>query len=145
MDEHAGYKPALEEHMRSTIGQLLRYGIVGGIINGSAFLVYLAITAAGIDPKLVMTLLYATGFALSFIFNRRWTFRQRAEAPGAVVRYTATYAIVYVFNLGALYVFSDLLGLPHQGVMFALIIINVCVIFALQKFWVFQGKEENLC
>lgn len=112
-------------------------------MNGAAFLVYLALTAAGMAPKLVMTLLYATGVAASFIFNRGWTFRHGGAVQRPMARYIATYAIGYVFNLAALFGFSDLLGLPHQGVMFVLVFVTACIIFALQKFWVFQGKEES--
>jgi len=129
--------------MKNTLGQLMRYGAVGALMNGAGFLVYLAMTSAGMSPRLAMTLLYALGVAVTFAFNRRWTFRHGGAVPGSMARYIATYAIGYVFNLAALYGFSDLAGLPHQGVMFALIFVVAAIVFALQKFWVFHGREES--
>ncbi len=127
--------------MKNTLGQLMRYGTVGALMNGAAYLMYLTLTVAGMAPKLAMTLLYALGVASSFIFNRGWTFGHGGAVPGAMVRYIATYAIGYVFNLAALYVFSDRLGLPHQGVMLALIFVTAGIIFTLQKFWVFPAGD----
>ncbi|MBS0543123.1 MAG: GtrA family protein, partial [Proteobacteria bacterium] len=60
--------------MRATLGQLIRYGIVGFASNAVGYLLYLAITAAGMEHKLAMTLLYAVGVAQTFVFNKRWSF-----------------------------------------------------------------------
>lgn len=55
---HMGLARRAQARMKATIGQLMRYGTIGVLMNGAGFLVYLAMTSAGVEPKLAMTLLY---------------------------------------------------------------------------------------
>ncbi len=56
--------------------QFIRYAVVGLISNVSLYLVYLALTSAGMGHKIAMTLLYVVGVSLTFLLNRNWSFRQ---------------------------------------------------------------------
>ena len=60
--------------MRRTLGQLLRYGLVGIASNALAYVSYLALTGAGMGHLSAMTLVYALATLLTFLFNRRWSF-----------------------------------------------------------------------
>ena len=53
--------------MKIIFGQLLRYGIVGVITNGSEYLVYLILTKLGLGHKTKITLLYGVSIVLTFI------------------------------------------------------------------------------
>lgn len=127
--------------MRTTLGQLARYGTVGLLSNAVGYLLYLAITAAGLEPKLAMTLLYAVGVAQSFVFNKRWSFRHGGSHGPAFVRYCTAYALGYVANLLGLMVLVDVLGFAHQLVQGAMVLAVAAMLFLLQKFWVFRGAE----
>ena len=124
--------------MRATLGQLIRYGVVGLASNALGYVLYLAITSAGVEHKLAMTLLYAVGVAQSFMFNKRWSFRHGGAHGPAFVRYCIAYAIGYVINLVALIVLVDKGGYPHQVVQGVMILIMAALLFLLQKFWVFR-------
>ncbi len=126
--------------MRSTLGQLIRYGIVGIVSNALAYLLYLAITAVGIEHKIAMTLVYAMAVAQTFIFNKRWTFHHSGTHKIAFVRYCVSYALGYVVNLLVLYVLVDRLGYAHQIVQGIMIIGLAAMLFLLQKFWVFRAN-----
>jgi putative flippase GtrA len=121
--------------------QFLRYAMIGLVSNAILYGAYLLLTSHGIGHKTAMTILYAVGVLQTFIFNRRWTFRHRGEIAGSMTRYIATYAFGYVGSAAAMYLFVDLIGLPHQAVMFVLIFATACCIFLLQKFWVFPAKN----
>lgn len=125
--------------MRSTFSQLLRYGIVGVLSNAVGYLIYLALTTAGMEHKLTMTLLYVVGVAQTFIFNKRWTFRHDGMRRAAFVRYCISYALGYVVNLLALYMLVDYLGYTHQIVQGVMIVALAAMLFLLQKFWVFRS------
>lgn len=125
--------------MKTTIGQLIRYGIVGVASNAVGYLLYLGITAAGMEHKLAMTLLYAMGVAQTFIFNKRWSFGHGGAHGPAFLRYCLAYSIGYLLNLAALFVLVDKLGYPHQIVQGAMILTLAVMLFLLQKFWVFRS------
>lgn len=125
--------------MKTTLGQLFRYGIVGVLSNAVGYLLYIGITAAGMEHKLAMTLLYVVGVAQTFIFNKRWSFKHRGTHWPALVRYGASYALGYLINLLALLVLVDQLGYPHQIVQGVMILSLAVLLFLLQKFWVFRS------
>lgn len=130
--------------MKTTLGQLIRYGIVGVASNAVGYLLYLAITAAGMDHKLAMTLLYAVGVAQTFIFNKRWAFRSDDSTGSALVRYIVVYALGYLINYSVLFLLVDRAGMPHQLIMAALIVLMVMYFFLAQKFWVFRKRSDAI-
>jgi putative flippase GtrA len=125
----------------NTHRQFLHYAIVGLISNAILYGAYLLLTSHGIGHKTAMTIIYCVGVLQTFVLNRSWTFRHRGEVAGSMARYIATYFFGYVSTAVAMYLFVDLIGLPHQTVMLALIVIVACGIFLLQKFWVFPAKN----
>jgi putative flippase GtrA len=122
---------------------LVRYGIVGLLSNAVGFLLYLGITAAGMEPKLAMTVLYAVGVAQTFFFNKRWSFRHGGTHGPAFVRYCLSYVLGYLINLVALFIFVDQLGYPHQIVQGVLVLSLAVMLFLLQKFWVFRSTSTQ--
>lgn len=128
--------------MSTTFGQLIRYGIVGVLSNAVGYLLYLLITAAGLEHKLAMTLLYAVGVAQTFFFNKRWSFRHGGAYGSAFVRYCLSYALGYMINLLALVVFVDWLDHPHQIVQGIVVLALAVMLFLLQKFWVFHSNTN---
>lgn len=124
--------------MGTTISsQFTRYAIVGLVSNFVLYMLYLALTSLSMGHKSAMTLLYAVGVAQTFLFNKRWSFRHRANVAGAFTRYATAYAAGYVLNLFALWLFVDRLGIPHQIVQGIMIVTLAFFLFLAQKFWVF--------
>lgn len=124
----------------AALGQFLRYGLVGLASNAALYLGYLALTAAGMEVKLAMTLLYALGVAQTFFFNKRWSFRHGGAHSTAFMRYCMSYGLGYVINFSALLVLVDRLGYPHQVVQGVLVLLLALMLFLLQKFWVFPAN-----
>ena len=122
--------------------QLLRYTIVGLGSNVALYAGYLLATSLGMGPKMAMTLLYATGILVTFLFNRHWTFRDRGNAQGALIRYIIIYGLGYLVNFTGLYLFVDQIGYPHQIVQGILIILVAMLLFLLQRFWVFTNQQK---
>jgi len=123
--------------------QLSRYVIVGLASNLIIYLAYLLLTASGVGHKTAMTFLYLIGILQTFFFNKRWSFQYSGAAAPALWRYFTTYAFGYVFNLAALILLVDVLGLPHQIVQGVMIIVIAVSIFLLQKYWVFPESTNS--
>ena len=119
--------------------QFLRFVVVGLLSNVLLYLGYLGLTLAGIEPKLAMTLLYITGVAVTFHFQRRWTFRDWGNRNQAFSRYCTSYTLGYVINLIALFVFVNRLGYPHEIVQGSMLLILALAQFLVQKFWIFRS------
>ncbi len=118
--------------------QALRFAVVGLASNTVLYLLYLGMAAAGMGPKLAMSLAYGMGVAQTFLFNKRWTFNHTGRFDAALLRYITLYAGGYLCNLLALAWFVDKLGYPHQIVQGIMILTLAGSFFILQKLWVFR-------
>jgi len=121
--------------------QAFRFAVVGLASNAVLYLLYLGMTAAGLGPKLAMSLVYGIGVAQTFLFNKRWTFNHSGRHDTALLRYIAVYAGGYLANLLVLAWLVDGLGYPHQIVQGVMILLLAGCFFVLQKIWVFKVSE----
>ena len=124
----------------ATVHEFAKYATVGVISNAALFLLYLLLVRTGMGPKTAATLAYAIGVLQTFVFNRRWSFRDRGAVGPALVRYIAIYAFGYLFNMAVLVVFVDHAGFPHEWVQGCTILALAVMLFVLQKLWVFRDK-----
>ena len=118
--------------------QFRRYAVVGLGSNLLLYLTYILITQRGVGHKIAMTLLYAVGVSLTFVFNRNWTFSHQGHVTKSFIAYLLTYALGYVLNLVALYVLVDKFGFRHQWIQGFMIVILAILLFTLQKYFVFR-------
>jgi putative flippase GtrA len=121
--------------------QLLSYGLIGVLSNGLLYACYLGLTALGVSPSLAMTVCYVGGIALSYVLNGRLTFRHGARFDASLLRFILAYVAGYGFNLAGLRLGVEVMGWPHQGVQFVLILLTAALLFVLQKFWVFPSSS----
>lgn len=122
--------------------QFIRFGLVGIAQNGAGYCLYFLLTWLGAEPKLVVAVCYPLGTLLSYLGNKKFTFRHMADNTGALFRYVLTYAGGYFINLTGLYIFVDILGYPHPWVQFGIIVFLAGWFFLLLKFFVFPNKIE---
>jgi len=121
-----------------TLGQLLRYGIVGFLTNLAGYLIYLLITWIWLEPKVAVTLLYPIGALMGFFGHARYAFYFEGHMAKGLLRYFLAHFVGYFLNIFLLYVFSDKLMIPHQIVQAVAIVIVAGVLFLLFKFFVFR-------
>ena len=126
----------------STLAQLLRFGVVGVAVNLALYAVYLALVSAGLGVKTAMSVVYASGVVLSYLLNRRWSFRRHAGPRDDVRRHVVVCMAGYLLNLGALSVFVDVLGLAHPFVQAVMVFVVAALTFGLQKVWVFRAPHR---
>lgn len=123
--------------------QFIRFAVVGLLSNAALFVLYLVLTRAGLTPAVAMSLAYAVGVLQTFALNRTWTFSYAGGSAAPFVRYLAAYGVGYLVNLLLLRVFVDQLGLAHQAVQGAAILLVAALVFVLQKHWVFRAAPQQ--
>jgi len=121
-----------------TSRQFLRYAAVGLASNLTLYSLYLVLTGTIFEPKSAMTITYAFGVLMTFLFNRRWTFNHQGSEGHSLLRYVIAYAFGYVLNVSALLLFVDYLKFRHEIVQGCMIILLAILLFLLQKYWVFR-------
>jgi putative flippase GtrA len=121
----------------STAIEILRFGVVGLGSNVLLYLLYLAATAVGVEPKVAVSLIYLVGVLQTYVLNKRWTFQYEGHVRRTAVRYWVAYAVSYAANMALLIIFVDIAGFDHRVVQGVLIAIIGLVLFGLQKYWVF--------
>jgi putative flippase GtrA len=132
-----------EQIQTRTMGELIRFGVVGVAHNLLGYLVYLLITWLGTDPKVAVAILYPVGTAISFFANRHWTFNHQGEVTSSMARFVSMHVTGYALNLIIIYVGVDVLLFPHQLVqLFAMGFLAV-LFFLLSKFFVFKSEEKQ--
>lgn len=110
-------------------------------VNLVLYAVYLALVSAQMGPKAAMSVVYAAGSGLGYGLHRRWSFGRRDARRRDVLPYLAVNLAGYVLNLGALALFVDGLGLPHQAVQAVMVFAVASLVFVLQKYWVFRAPN----
>lgn len=121
--------------------ELIRYGIVGIATNAVIYVLYLALTALGMGPKVAMSLLYMVGVLQTFVFNKAWTFRYAGPGRLAFWRHVILYVVGYLIQLLLLILMVDALSWRHQCVMAGLVVLMAAFFFIGQKFWVFRRSS----
>lgn len=132
MTGFAGRKPLLR--------QLFRYGVAGILTNLFGYLVYLLITFLGVDPKVVVSVIYPLSAVTGFFAHFRYSFSYRKGYAGAAVRYSIAHCIGFGVNLAMLYVLSDKLKFPHQAVQAAAIFVVAGILFLIFRYFVFPSS-----
>ena len=121
--------------------QAVRYGIAGVLNNLFGYAAYLLMTYFGIDPKVAVTFVYPLTVTTGYFAHFRYSFSSRRAHGSAMSRYLVAHCSGYAVNLAMLHVFSDRMGLPHQAVQAAAIIVVAGMLFVLFRVFVFAPER----
>ena len=129
---------------RHTIFQFIRYVFTGLVLNLLGYLIYLAVTWYGMEPKMALTVFYPLGVLYSYFAHKRFSFQHSSGTRNyrLLVRYITVYAVGYMINLSLLSLFSDRLGYPHHWVQGAAIFIVAWYLFVALKLFVFRKAVD---
>lgn len=130
-----------QDARRLALRQAIRFGVVGLSSNAVLYCLYLVLTSFGIDPKVVMTILFAIGLLQTFAFNKNWSFSHEGHVRQTFTRYMVAYGSAYFINLLTLIILVDKFHYPHQIIQGVMIFALAAYLFLIQKFWVFRPKK----
>ncbi len=124
--------------------QLAKFSFVGLCSNVLGYGAYLLLVANGMDPKIALTLLYSIGVLVSYLGNKRLTFRNTGNFLSSGARYLAVYFMGYLLNLFLLFWFVDRLGFPSQVVQAMAILLVAIALFAMLRIFVFRSSSSSI-
>ena len=130
--------------MHMVRAQFVRYVLVGLGLNAGLYAMYLLLTWRIMGSEAAMTITLSVGTLLSFLANRRLTFRHRGDRLAALRRFLACYAIIYLLDFIALWVFAGQMGIPHQIVQGCAILVLPLLAFMMQRYWVFPASAGTV-
>lgn len=122
--------------------QVIRYGVVGVLNNLLGYLIYLLITLFGVDPKIVVTILYPVGAVTAYFGHSKYSFTYQGKNTHALLRYCIAHLVGYGVNLLMLFILSDKLKFPHQAVQALAIFVVAGILFLMFKYFVFPKTES---
>ena len=128
--------------LTATLGQVVRYGVVGVLNNLLGYLIYLLVTWLWLDPKMAVTLMYPIGAVTAYFVHARYSFAYIGRTSHGIARYTIAHLIGYGANIGMLYLFSDRLGYPHQMVQAVAIVAVAGILYILFRYFVFPQRHH---
>lgn len=115
---------------------MVRFGIVGVVVNLVFYGVYLAMLELQVAPLWAMSIVYACAVMLSFLLHGHWTFGEQVQrrrfGPFCVV-----YLAGYVLNGFGLWLMIGG-GVSPQFAQAIMVFVVAAISLVLQKFWVFR-------
>ena len=122
----------LEPKRKKQIGEIVRFGIVGGVATLIQYGVYLLMLYA-VSPTLSNTIGYAVSFLFNFVASTRYTFKVKTNA-----RHGAGFALSHLINYGLQIVMLHLfmaLGFSEKLAPVPMFCVCVPINFLLVRFF----------
>lgn len=132
----------MDDARREKLGEVIRFGIVGGLATVLQYVIYLAMMALNhFIPRMgdhslattANTIAYIVSFIFNFIASTRYTFKVKANAKRGA-GFTLSHVVNYTMQTVCLNLFVGL-GLAKQWAMIPTLCICIPVNFLLVRFF----------
>jgi putative flippase GtrA len=123
-----------------TLGQLVRFGIVGVLSTVVYAAVYYPLGTYFIPPVLASVAGFFVAVAFGYVFHSRWSFKGH-EAQGGVAtqsKFFIVQSIGMVMNAGFTWILTDLLHQPTWVPLIPVCLVTPPVTFLLNRYLVFK-------
>jgi putative flippase GtrA len=126
-----------------TLGQVLKYGVVGaGNTLLTAGVIWLMMRC-GIGDVLANGIGYAAGMLNSFVWNRQWTFRSKESWLASGLRFFAVFLLSYALQLGVFLLLRRYLSIdPYCNQLLAMTVYTLAN-FLLNKYVTFKSYPKS--
>ena len=130
----------LNKDQRALVGQVLRYGITGGIVTTFGVAAYLVAVGWGQMAPLVSNIIaYLVSMALGYFMHARFSFRETSGHASAKQgsKFFITSGISCALNSFFVWLFTDVMAWNDQSPVIAMIFITPAICFVIYRKWVF--------
>ncbi|MBU0520897.1 MAG: GtrA family protein [Gammaproteobacteria bacterium] len=121
--------------------QLVRYYLVGALVNAGGYVAFLVLLHAGMEPKLAASVLYVIGALVSFGLNRKLVFDSAVQIRTSLIRLFIMLLAGYVLNMLMLYVFVDLYTAPAWLIQIISVVLISVLFYLANKFYVHESDN----
>jgi putative flippase GtrA len=119
--------------------------VIGATNNVVSYILFAVLVhLGGMDPVAAVTITYALGMIISFLGNRRLTFRHTGHVGRTIAKFVAVNAVGYAVNVAILRLFVHGLGLSPLIVQLFAIVVVASITFFSMRLWVFRDTDEAL-
>jgi putative flippase GtrA len=130
------------ERARSSevLGQLIRFGLVGGFVTALGAGAYLAAALSGVAPLLANVLAYAVAMASGYVLHSKVSFRghgSRDNPARRTLRFVTVSLISFALNSLFVWAMTGPLGWPVWTPVVPMLFVTPLVTFTLNRRWVF--------
>ena len=135
--------PVSDRH-RATIGQVVRFGLVGGFVTALYAMVYSPLAKYGLtSPQVANFLGYLTAMITGYVLHSKWSFRDHGKRDNPARTTTRFFIVSLVsYGLNALFVFlltdRHMAGGPWWWPLLPILFVTPAVTFVLNRQWVFR-------
>ncbi len=129
---------------RTMLGQLVRFGLVGGFVTGLYALVYSPLAKYGwTSPQVANFCGYLTAMVTGYVLHSRFSFRGhgRRDKPAATTgKFFIVSLVSYGMNAFFVFILTDrtMLGGPWWWPLVPILFVTPIVTFLLNRQWVFR-------
>ncbi|QDM33302.1 GtrA family protein [Tardiphaga sp. vice352] len=123
--------------------RIVRFGVVGILNNLGGYLLFLLITALGVDPKLTVAVFYPLALLINYLTHAKYSFRHHNIDVRTGLRFVAVNGVGLLTNILLLYVFVDRLHYRHEIVQLVAIFVVGFELFFLNSLFVFRGQAAE--
>ena len=130
----------LNKDQRALVGQVLRYGITGGIVTTFGVAAYLVAVGWGqMAPHVSNIIAYLVSMALGYFMHARFSFRETSGDASAKQgsKFFVTSGISFAVNSFFVWLFTDVMAWNDQSPVIAMIFITPAICFVIYRKWVF--------
>src|ERR1700730_10634557 len=128
--------------MNNRLVPLLKFGMIGLLNTGIDFAVFTILTLWDVPLLIAQCISYTCGVLNSFIMNRTWTFQQRGQYSGQLIKFIAVNLLTLLITYGLLLLFNRYVG---WSMLFSKLIatgMSLIVNFAGSRLWVFRDNNQ---
>jgi putative flippase GtrA len=127
------------EH-KEIAGQLVRYGLTGGVTTVVNIGVYWVLAAGGMDPNLAWTVGYVAAFLVGYVVHSRWSFKghgRRDNLARTGGRFFAVSLVSFALNQLWVWLLVRHFALPLWSPYPLVLGVTPLIVFSLNRRWVF--------
>lgn len=122
------------------LGQLIRFGLVGGFVTALGAGAYLVAALSGVAPLLANVLAYAVAMATGYVLHSKVSFRghgSRDNPAQRTLRFVTVSLISFGLNSLFVWTMTEPLALPVWTPVIPMLFVTPLVTFTLNRRWVF--------
>jgi putative flippase GtrA len=134
-------KQLIAKHRRS-LGELIKFALVGVLNTGVDVVVFFLLTWIGIPYVTAQVISYSCGAANSYLLNKVWTFRSSGLSVAEMVRFAAVNLLSLGISVVILKLLHDTMGLDLVVSKAGATLSGLAANFLGNKLWVFRRRGD---
>ena len=134
----------LSHERRIVLGQLIRFGLVGGFVTGLYAVVYSPLAKFHVvSPQIANFCGYLAAMVSGYVLHSRWSFRghgSRDNPAETGLRFFLVSLVSYGLNAAFVFVLTDsrMFGGPWWWPLIPILFVTPALTFVLNRQWVFR-------